>query len=222
MAPMTQRTAMVGSASTVQSRSVMSPAGAVADPIAALAGTGRASIDEKSKHGRSGSHGPRRRSPCSEPPHPLYGARGRDSLCQSRATGSDLSRSHFVSSRSSSNIPGRKTAPYGWIDGYLRRICNRGCRPGSLPLLGLGLPGLLNRLQRREILHQKPVGKNVTTDFAQKDALGRVSRKPKLTAHQVEMARGLLESGKPPRDWRRRLGRDDPRCTGCSSWWMIA
>jgi DNA invertase Pin-like site-specific DNA recombinase len=64
----------------------------------------------------------------------------------------------------------------------------------------------INRLQRREILHQKPVGKNVTTDFAQKDALGRVSRKPKLTAHQVEMARGLLESGKPPRDVAKAFG----------------
>ena len=45
-----------------------------------------------------------------------------------------------------------------------------------------------------------------TTDFAQKDALGRVSRKPKLTAHQVEMARGLLESGKPPRDVAKSFG----------------
>jgi DNA invertase Pin-like site-specific DNA recombinase len=65
---------------------------------------------------------------------------------------------------------------------------------------------LLDGLQRRKILHQEPVGKNVTTDFAQKDALGRVSRKPKLTAHQVEMARGLLESGKPPRDVAKAFG----------------
>jgi len=69
----------------------------------------------------------------------------------------------------------------------------------------------------------KPVSEDVTPDFAQKDALGRVSRKPKLTAHQVEMARGLLESGKPWRaasrraTWRGRLVWDDPRCTGCSS-----
>ena len=51
--------------------------------------------------------------------------RAGDSRYPSRATGSDLSRSHFVSGRTPSNIPGRKTAPYGWIDGYLRRICNR-------------------------------------------------------------------------------------------------
>jgi hypothetical protein len=106
--------------------------------------------------GDGGSHGRRRRSPRSGPGRPPCGARGRDSLILSRATGSNLSRSHFISSRSSSNIPGRKTAPYGWIDGYLRRICNRGCRPGALSLLGLGLPGLLGRLQRRETFHQKP------------------------------------------------------------------
>jgi len=57
---------------------------------------------------------------------------------------------------------------------------------------------LLNSLVN--ILALKPVSEDVTLDFAQKDALGRVSRKPKLTAHQVEMAHGLLESGKPPRD----------------------
>jgi hypothetical protein len=39
----------------------------------------------------------------------------------------------------------------------------------------------------------KPVSEDVTPDFAQKDALGRVSRKPKLTAHQVEMARSAGE-----------------------------
>jgi DNA invertase Pin-like site-specific DNA recombinase len=50
------------------------------------------------------------------------------------------------------------------------------------------------------------VSEDVTTDFAQKDALGRVSRKPKLTAPQVEMARGLLESGKPPRDVAKAFG----------------
>jgi hypothetical protein len=27
--------------------------------------------------------------------------------------------------QNASNITGRETAPYGWIDGYLRRICNR-------------------------------------------------------------------------------------------------
>jgi len=69
--------------------------------------------------------------------------------------------------QNASHIPTHKTAPYGWIDGYLRRICNRDCRPGALPLLGLGLPDLLNRLQRREILHQKPVSEDVpTTDLA--------------------------------------------------------
>ena len=74
----------------------------------------------------------------------------------------------FVSGGTPSNITGRETAPYGWIDGYLRRICNRGCRPGSLWLLGLGLPCLLGRLQRREILHQEPVSEDVTTtDLAQ-------------------------------------------------------
>jgi hypothetical protein len=124
-----------------------------------------------------------------------------------RFTETDLSRSQVVSGRTPSNIAGQETAPYGWIDGYLRRICNRDCRPGALPLLGLGPLGLLNRLQRREILHQEPVSEDVTTtDFAQKDALGRVSRKPKLTAHQVEMARGLLESGKPPRDVAKAFG----------------
>ena len=50
------------------------------------------------------------------------------------------------------------------------------------------------------------MSEDVTTDFAQKDALGRVSRKPKLTAHQVEMAHGLLESGKPPRDVAKSFG----------------
>ena len=50
------------------------------------------------------------------------------------------------------------------------------------------------------------MSEDVTTDFAQKDALSRVSRKPKLTAHQVEMARGLLESGKPPRDVAKAFG----------------
>src|SRR3954463_8419781 len=55
--------------------------------------------------------------------------------------------------------------PCGWIDGYLRRNCNRDYRLGSLPLLGLGL---LDWLQRREILHQEPVGEDVTTaDLAQ-------------------------------------------------------
>jgi hypothetical protein len=76
--------------------------------------------------GQGGSHGMLRRSPCSEPPHPPYGARGRDSLCLSPATRSDFSRLQFAPGRTPSNIRGRKTAPYGWIDGYLRRICNRG------------------------------------------------------------------------------------------------
>jgi hypothetical protein len=78
--------------------------------------------------GRSGSHGhaapiavQRTRGP------PVRIARW-DSSYPARATGSDLSRSQFVSGRSPSNITGRETAPYGWIDGYLRRICNRGCR----------------------------------------------------------------------------------------------
>jgi hypothetical protein len=45
-------------------------------------------------------------------------------------------------------------------------------RANLLPLLGLAL---LNRLQRREILHQEPVSEDVTTtDLAQKDALGRI------------------------------------------------
>jgi hypothetical protein len=83
-------------------------------------------------------------------------------------------RSSFPADRRQISSP-TKTAPYGWIDGYLRRICNRDCRPGSLPLLGLGLPDLINRLQRREILHQDPVSEDVTTtDLAQKDAFGRI------------------------------------------------
>ena len=45
-----------------------------------------------------------------------------------------------------------------------------------------------------------------TADLAQKDALGRIIQKPKLTAHQVEMAHGLLESGKPPRDVAKAFG----------------
>jgi hypothetical protein len=115
----------------------------------------------------AGPMGMLRRSPCVEPGDPPYDARGRDSLCQSRTTGSDLSRSQFAPGRTPSNIPGRKTAPYGWIDGYLRRICNRGRQPGALPLFGLGLPDLLDWLQCREILHQEPVSEDVTTaDFA--------------------------------------------------------
>jgi hypothetical protein len=111
-----------------------------ADHIVALALALRAAGD-----GGAGPMGRQHRSPSSEPAGSPYDARGRDSSCLSRATGSDLSRSQFAPGRSPSNIPGRKIALYGWIDGYLRRICNRDCRPGSLPLLNLGLPGLLRR-----------------------------------------------------------------------------
>ena len=95
----------------------------------------------------------------------------------------------FVSGRTPSNITIQKTAPYGWIDEYLRRICNGDCRPGALPLLGLGLPGLLDRLQRREILHQKPVGEDVTTaDLAQKDAFGCIIQKPNVVPRRIVIA----------------------------------
>jgi hypothetical protein len=160
MTPTTQRTIMVGH--------VTAPAGLRLIPRRGAAASRRRKVGT----GRSGSHGhaapiavQRTRGP------PVRIARW-DSSYPARATGSDLSRSQFVSGRSPSNIPGRKTAPYGWIDRYLRRICNRDCRPGALPLLGLGLsglsglsglPGLLNRLQRREIFHQEPVSEDVTT-----------------------------------------------------------
>jgi Helix-turn-helix domain of resolvase len=101
---------------------------------------------------------------------PLYGSRERDLLDSAAHNLIRFIEIAFISSRTPSNITGRETAPCGWIDEYLRRICNRGCRSGPLPLLG------------------------------------RVSRKPKLTAHQVEMARGLLESGKPPRDVAKAFG----------------
>ena len=61
--------------------------------------------------GRSGSHGRRHRSPCSEPPHTPYGARGRDSLCLSHATGSNLSLSQFISGRPGRIFPAEETAP---------------------------------------------------------------------------------------------------------------
>src|SRR3954466_10290064 len=55
---------------------------------------------------------------------PLYGARERDSLCLSPATGSDLSRSHlsrsqFISGRTGRIFPAQKTAPSFSTDGYL-------------------------------------------------------------------------------------------------------
>jgi hypothetical protein len=37
--------------------------------------------------------------------------------------------------QNASNIPTHETAPCGWIDGYLRRICNRGCRRRVLETL---------------------------------------------------------------------------------------
>jgi hypothetical protein len=78
--------------------------------------------------GRVGSHGPSAQAAFSEPGRPPYDARGRDSLILSHATGSDFSGSQFVSGRTPSNITGRETDLYGWIDGYLRRICNRDCQ----------------------------------------------------------------------------------------------
>ena len=49
---------------------------------------------------------------------PPYGARARDSLCQSPATGSDLSRSQFVSGRAGRIFPAQETAPSFLNDGY--------------------------------------------------------------------------------------------------------
>jgi hypothetical protein len=68
--------------------------------------------------GQGGSHGMLRRSPCSEPPHPPYGTRERDSLCQSRATGSDLSRSQFIAGGAGRIFPIPETAPSFSTDGY--------------------------------------------------------------------------------------------------------
>ena len=59
----------------------------------------------------------------------------------------------------------------------------------SLPLLGLGLSGLLDWLQRREILHQEPVSENVTTaDLAQKGAFSRIIQKPDVVPGRIVIA----------------------------------
>jgi hypothetical protein len=93
------------------------------------------------------------------------------------------------SRQNASNIPIHEMAPYGWIDGCLRRICNRGCRPGALPLLGLGSPSLIRWLQRREILHQEPVSEDVTAaDLAQEDAPGRIIQKPDVVPRCIIVA----------------------------------
>jgi hypothetical protein len=103
--------------SIVQSRSVTVPAGvATASPVVSLA---VALTTSWRWRWRGGSHGRRHRSPCSEPRRPPYGARGRDSLCQSRATRSDLSRSQFVPSRTGRIFPAQETAPSFSTDGYL-------------------------------------------------------------------------------------------------------
>jgi hypothetical protein len=110
-APTTQRTIVVGRFGLPRSRavgslSVTAPAGVGGRPC-------RGAGD-----GRSGSHGPAAPIAFSEPGRPPYGARGRASLCPSRTTGSDLSRSQFRFRQNASNIPIHETAPSSLNDGY--------------------------------------------------------------------------------------------------------
>jgi hypothetical protein len=107
-----ERTAVVGSASTVQSRvvrsrSVTAPAGSAAghDVALALAGAGPMGWQHRSRPADRGD--------------PPYDARGRDSLNQSPTTGSDFPRSQFAPSRADRIFPAQKTAPSFSNDGYL-------------------------------------------------------------------------------------------------------
>src|SRR4051812_23661019 len=82
-----EQTVVVGSASTVQSRiarsrTVMTPAGSAADHVVTLAEAGPMGWQHRSRPAGRGD--------------PPYDARGRDSLNQSPATGSDCPRSQFA------------------------------------------------------------------------------------------------------------------------------
>jgi hypothetical protein len=126
MVPTTQRTIVVGRFGLPRSRavgslSVTAPAGVGGRPC-------RGAGD-----GRSGSHGPAAPIAFSEPGRPPYGARGRASLCPSRTTGSDLSRSQFRFRQNASNIPIHETAPSFLNDGYPTEICDRGRLPWRNP-----------------------------------------------------------------------------------------
>ena len=90
-----ERTVVVGSASTVQSRvarsrTVTTPAGSAADHVVALALT-------TSRRWRWPERVPWAGRACriQRTRQPPYDARGRDSLNQARATGADLTRSQF-------------------------------------------------------------------------------------------------------------------------------
>src|SRR4051812_4299482 len=101
--------------------------------------------------------GRRRRSPFADRADPPYGARGRDSLCLSRTTRADLSRSPlFPADRRQTSPAGKPHLTAGSMGTYAEFVIAV-VGLGALPLLGLGLPGLFNRLQRREIFHQETV-----------------------------------------------------------------
>jgi hypothetical protein len=68
--------------------------------------------------GRSGSHGPRRRSPSGCPADPPIRIARWDSLILPRATGPDLSRSQFISGRTGRIFPAQETPPSSSNDGY--------------------------------------------------------------------------------------------------------
>src|SRR4051812_24057662 len=62
-------------------------------------------------------------------PTPPYTERARWDSYPHRAQPDQICRDRISSPADRRQIsPPTKTAPYGWIDGHLRRICNRGCR----------------------------------------------------------------------------------------------
>jgi hypothetical protein len=98
MAPTTPSGPSWSAGSTVQPRTVRSRS------VMALA----ARCGGRPRRGGSGSHGRQHRSHPTDRVDPLYGSRGRDSSYPSRTTGSDLSRSQFVSGEIGRIFPARK------------------------------------------------------------------------------------------------------------------
>ena len=67
--------------------------------------------------------------------------------------------------------------------------------------IGVEIAAALAQLERGRLIERTSAG------LASAKARGRTGgRKPKLTVHQVEMARGLLAGGKPSRDVAKAFG----------------